>query len=121
MRLREGNCSAYVRDYPEGPEWLNSRSRPVVSAGEGKYEQRGDGPATVSSRFEELGFGRGGVGRTVYRPRMLRSLHPGLVFSGEERSFRQWPTRSLEKKGRREEPGYEGSGRAVLAPWQSCT
>ena len=120
MRLREGNCSAYARDYPEGLEWLNSRSRFVVSAGEGKYNTRGDGPVTVNSRFEELGVCRGSVGRTVYRPRMLRSLHPGLVFSAEERAFRQWPARSLEKKRRRDEPGYEGLGRVVLAPWQSC-
>ena len=121
MRLREENCSAYARDSPEGLEWLDSRSLSGVCAVVGKYIQRVDGPVTVSSRFEELGFCRGGVGGTVYRPRMLRSLHPGLVFSGKERSFRQWPARSLEKKRRREEPDYEGSGRAVLAPWQSCT
>ena len=120
MRLRDRDCSALARVHPDGLEWLQACLRFPVRSAEERYE-RGDRPFSGSSSLEELGVSRGDMRSTGGRPRALRSLRPGPVFSRGESIRGEWPTRSLEKKRRREEPDHEGSGRAVLAPWRLGT
>ena len=116
MRLRDRDCSALARVHPDGLERLHACLRFPVRSAEERYE-RGDRPFSGSSSLEELGVSRGDMRSTGGRPRALRSLRPGPVFSRGESIRGEWPTRSLEKKRRREKPGHQGSGRAVLAPW----
>ena len=116
MRLRDRDCSVLARVHPDGLERLHAGLRISVRSAEERYE-RGDRPFSGGSSLEELGVSRGDMRSTGGRPRALRSLRPGPVFSRGERIRGEWPTRSLEKKRIREKPGHQGSGRAVLAPW----
>ena len=120
MRLRDRDCSVLARVHPDGLEWLQACLRFPVRSAEERYK-RGDRPFSGSSSLEELGVSRGDMRSTGGRSRALRSLRPGPVFSRGESIRGEWPTRSLEKKRRREKPGHEGSGRTVLAPWLSST